>query len=237
MQEKEYKAEKYWVKFVVVSIFLIIIMIFIAIVFKNNEYKNYLTIGDYFGYVGSYGGATLGAIASFIVISISLKEQKSQFEYQRKIDKKAMEEQKNQFEKQYKIDLIKYKIDKYEQIYEYVDEIQNILNELVLNIMYSKNNISQYTNQIGNIRKVYNKLIFVGIFLDEEKFTNDYNKLKSNIKNIDNKFSKMVKDNINGNYSTKKSFQDYCNNLIEELGNFCNMIENESKELIKKNIQ
>lgn len=57
---------------VIFTVWMVLLLICIMYIFKNSSYGDNLLISDYFNFVGSFGGAALSSIISFLILFISI---------------------------------------------------------------------------------------------------------------------------------------------------------------------
>lgn len=237
--------EAYKKFFCVITFLLIVGAVSIGFCFKYGKYGNLLKIEDYLSYIGSFGGATLGAIASFAVITISIAEQKKQFEEQREIDKTRFEkqrkadelviaEQKKQFDKDYKLRLIKQKLDTYKEIYLIIEEV---INKLVkINHNYTENKYKEESNSImrdiESVFESHNKLSFMIIFIDEENIVERYENAKTYM------FKLVDKTNdLSNQYITENEYNDYWVELHKNYVGLSEELRKVSENIYVQNIK
>lgn len=101
-KSEESKFTNMILRFVVI---LTAVAMMIVLVFRGSPYGNQLTIGDYLGFAGDFGGAILGAMMSLMILAITLNKQKKDLEDQRQIDSDARKEEKERYI--YMLDYIK----------------------------------------------------------------------------------------------------------------------------------
>lgn len=104
-----------------------IIMICIMAMFKLSKYGDQLDIKDFFQFVASFGGAILGAIVSFRILSLTVEKQREDFNFQRKIDEDRWKTTVEQFNVGIKIQGINDKINDLNILYNNVLELQKMI--------------------------------------------------------------------------------------------------------------
>lgn len=183
---------------------LSIIAVCVAIAFKNSKFGNLLEIKDYFNFAGSFGGAILGGFISLIILKVTLKEQRKQFEEQRKIEdtrreedrkqfERQLEEERNRFEKEYNIDLINDKLKSIKEVYKLYVNIKIKINDMLLNNYLSGKQITpeEFRDIIALLYEYYITICTIDLSELDEKTENIYEMLE---KFKDNEFTK---DDVN----------------------------------------
>lgn len=195
-----------------IFLFLIFCAFSIAFIFRILPYGEQLEIKDYFNFAGAFGGAIIGGFISLIILKVSLKEQKDQFEKQKEIEdtrreedrkqfERQLKEERNRFEKEYNIKLINDKIDQYKNLYltcqNMISSVMNISNKLKIHEYRSVNeeNISNIQESIGIFLTSFTDLTADFVFYSE--ILNETNYEYENISTMFNRIGDYIRTSNN----------------------------------------
>lgn len=152
-----------------IFLFLICYAFLIALIFRILPYGEQLEIKDYFNFAGSFGGAIIGGFISLVILKITLKEQKEQFEKQKEIEdirreedrkqfEKQLEHEKEKFNKEYNIKIINDKIMQYKELYFLCEDILMLINKMTMSS-------EKYNEEIFNYKEYNDFLEFISLKL------------------------------------------------------------------------
>lgn len=157
----------------------------VALVFRFMPYGYTLEIKEYFNFAGSFGGAILGAIVSFLILYVTVIRERS-----------ALEEQRKRFEKDYNIKIINDKLELYKEMYKMVDTIGYNITFIITELREGVNN--------SDVEKAYDIAIDT---LREFRF--------HTIVNIDQNFFEDYKDLREVIYWFEDAINDYSHKKID----------------------
>ncbi|NRT90921.1 hypothetical protein [Clostridium beijerinckii] len=148
--------------------------------FKFSPYGQDLKVSDYLNFIGSFGGAILGAMMSLLILVITINNQKKNMDDQRRIDNNARKEEKERFEKEYKIKIINDKLNIYKDTYYIVKKMNMQLVKIGdnLNEKYL-NDISSLRDDILIYRELDSQFTFVVNLIDEQAILDEIEKVES----------------------------------------------------------
>ncbi|MBN1079298.1 hypothetical protein [Clostridium botulinum] len=152
-----------------VSIFILYIIgigAFVAIAFRISSYGHELKISDYFNFVGSFGGAILGAIVSFLILYITVIRERN-----------ALEQQRKRFEKEYNIKIINDKLNLYKEMYRIVVVIRYNITFIITELRdnFNNNEVEEAYNTAWDMLKEFRFHSIVNI---DKNFCDEYKDLR-----------------------------------------------------------
>jgi hypothetical protein len=133
---------------IIISIGVILSGYHILKTFYFYDKDNLLKVNDALQFVGSYGGAALGTIMTYLVLYVTIEQQFIMTKEQRAIDKQEFEINNQNFKKQVQIQILNEKINDYKCFFKSNEKLIESYKRLIDDLNNYKYNYMEFKNEL-----------------------------------------------------------------------------------------
>lgn len=209
-------------------------IVFLSVYFANVNQIPVYEKKDVLMYYGTIIGACFTGIITAGGLYLTFKENHEELIEQRNFDLDIFNAQKAQFDTEYNLKLINQKLERYKEIYLCIENIINTIDKII-NKIPTKEELerkSEVCDDVELICEGQNKLIFLAIFITEEKLINMIDDAKKATKELVD-FAIKYTNSCNIQYN---QYISKCENTMRKYKKVSNGLIEVSREIYQNNI-